>query len=118
MKRSTLIFLMATVVLSVGTASAAHIGLDLETALVEIFQNTDASPCVIGGKNCSGFLSYTVEGGGGAGTLSDGILSPVYDVATIFSIAGNNFIIGIDVPPKYQPTITGRTRWANSLGVL
>lgn len=80
-------------------------GLSLDTSPSAIYQQTAASPCVIGGNNClNGSFPYTVEGPGGSGSLSDGILSPVYSVSAIEAIVGGTaFTMGLDYNQTVDP---------------
>lgn len=91
------------------TAQAALITdgpLTLNTDPVDIFQQTAANPCVIGGNNClNGAFPQTVQNGGGGGTLNSGILSPVYTIAQLQSVIGGGtaFTIGIDYNQSSDP---------------
>lgn len=101
-------FAVALLGLGVSNAQADIIldgGLTLNTSPSVIYQQTAASPCVIGGNNClNGTFDMTVEGGGGSGSLSSGILSPVYDVSEIEGIVGGTaFTIGIDYNQSVDP---------------
>jgi hypothetical protein len=101
----------AVALLALGISSNAQAdiildgGLTLNTSPSVIYQQTAASPCVIGGSNClNGTFDYTVEGPGGAGSLSDGILSPVYDVSDIEAIVGGTtFTMGLDYNQNVDP---------------
>src|SRR5689334_17468153 len=73
-----------------GFATSAHAvlvtdgPLTLNTNPSQIFQQTEAAPCVIGGNNClNGSFPMTIQNGGGGGTLNSNILSPVYQVSAI-----------------------------------
>ena len=102
----------ASVILSVvglsGAASAALItdgALTLDTNPTDIFQQTAASPCVIGGNNClnGAFPMTTVQGGGG-GEVKTGITSPTYSIAAITAVVGTDpFTIGIDYNQANDP---------------
>jgi len=101
-------FAVALLGLGISNARADIIldgGLALNTSPTLIYQQTAASPCVIGGNNClNGTFDYTVEGSGGSGSLSDGIMSPVYDVSDIEGIVGGTaFTIGIDYNQTVDP---------------
>jgi hypothetical protein len=80
-------------------------GLTLNTSPSLIYQQTAASPCVIGGNNClNGTFDYTVAGTGGSGSLFDGILSPVYSVSEIEGIVGGTtFTMGLDYNQTVDP---------------
>lgn len=96
---STALSLIGAIALAAGSASAAT---DLTLAgpvLPVYYQQTAASPCVIGGSNClNGGFPYTNAGTGGAGTLMTE-MSPVYTAAAISSIVPSlsNIIVGIDL---------------------
>jgi hypothetical protein len=110
-RMSRTVFSAFAVVLALGICSNAQAdiiidgGLSLDTNPSVFYQQTAASPCVIGGNNClNGTFAYTVEGPGGSGTLSDGILSPVYSVSDIEAIVGGNtFIMGLDYNQTVDP---------------
>jgi hypothetical protein len=87
-----------------GFATSAHAALVVDGSLTlntdpaQIFQQTAASPCVIGGNNClnNGFPMTEVQGGGG-GEIKTAILSPVYQIAAIIALlGGNTFTVGLD----------------------
>jgi len=79
----------------VGAAS-----LTLEVAPFRAYQQTTNSPCVVGNNSCGPKpllfdpLPYT-QLPNGSGTSYDEE-SPLYTVANIRSIVGNNFFIGAD----------------------
>ncbi len=87
---------VALLLFTAGPAKALNLeGPDLDF----FYQQTAASPCVIGGSNClNGDFPYTNAGTGGAGTLMDE-LSPIYESTVIDSIVGDmsDVIIGIDL---------------------
>ena len=92
-----------------GPASAALIddgGLTLDTDPTVFYQQTEVSPCVIGGENClNPVFDYTVVGPGGDGRL-DEAESPTYAVDDILTLVGaNSFIIGLD----YNQTVNPQT---------
>jgi hypothetical protein len=96
MTKSKLLGLLAVVFLAAGPAKALNLeGPDLDF----FYQQTAASPCVIGGSNClNGGFPYTNAGTGGNGTLMDET-SPVYASTAIDAIVGDmaDVIIGIDL---------------------
>jgi len=102
-------FAMVALALGVTSNAQADIitdgGLTLNTDPSIIYQQTAASPCVIGGNNClNGTFDYTVAGTGGSGSLFDGILSPVYAVSEIEGIVGGTtFTIGLDYNQTVDP---------------
>jgi hypothetical protein len=73
-------------------------GLTLDTAPTTVFQQTAASPCVIGGNNClNGTFPQELAGAGGAGSTFDVINTFFYTVGEISSIiGGTSFTMGID----------------------
>jgi hypothetical protein len=78
------------------SAAAFAVPITLDSNPSTFYQNTEASPCVIGGENCKGNLPYTVAGSGGSGTEFDEY-SPVYAFTDITGLTGTNgFTIGID----------------------
>lgn len=79
-------------------------GLTLDTDPTTFYQQTAASPCVIGGNNClNGSFPYTLVGSGGAGT-TDSATSPSYLLADIYSLlGGNSFMIGLDYNDTADP---------------
>lgn len=104
MKRPNLIRLVAAFALTVGVGAAATITLD--EAPTVFYQQTEASPCVIGGNNCQNdVFQWTVEGSGGGGTESDAE-SPVYSVVSVQNlVGGNQFTVGLDYNDSSQPQI-------------
>ena len=102
---------VATVFGLVAFATSAHAALVVDGSLtlntdpVQIFQQTAASPCVIGGNNClNGAFPMTVQNGGGGGTLNTDITSPTYTVAQIVAAIGSSsFTIGIDYNQSSDP---------------
>ena len=101
-------FAVALLGLGISNAQADIIldgGLTLNTSPSVVYQQTAASPCVIGGNNClNGTFDMTVEGGGGSGSLSSGILSPVYSVSEIEGIVGGtSFTMGLDYNQSVDP---------------
>ena len=90
------------------SASASLItdgALTLDTNPAQIFQQTAATPCVIGGNNClNGSFPMTIQNGGGGGTLNSNILSPVYSIADITAVVGSGgFTVGIDYNQSSVP---------------
>ena len=73
--------------------------LNLITLLPDdlVFQQTSASPCVIGGPNCqNGGFPQTLAGSGGPGTEFDET-SPLYTTAQILDITvSSSFMMGLD----------------------
>ena len=96
-----LFFLLAVI----GRANAAVITLVTLTPVDLVFQQTAASPCVIGGHNClNGGFPYTIAGSGGGGTEFDET-SPLYSTTQITDItASSNYIIALD----YNDTVSGQ----------
>lgn len=100
---------LAFVALTAAPAQAALVvdgSLTLDTDPATIYQQTEASPCVIGGNNClNGSFDYTVVGSGGKGTAEDAD-SPTYLVSDITAVTGSNaFTIGLD----YNQTVNPQT---------
>lgn len=97
-------------VFSAGVSSAAIItdpdsGLWLDPENTTFYQQTAASPCVIGGSNCQNppTFAMTVAGAGGNGSIFDEP-SPLYTATQISDIAGGSaFRIGIDYNQKSTP---------------
>jgi hypothetical protein len=90
------------------SASASLItdgALTLDTNPAQIFQQTAATPCVIGGNNClNGSFPMTIQNGGDGGTLNSNILSPVYNIADITAVVGSGgFTVGIDYNQSSEP---------------
>jgi len=82
-------------------------GLTLDTNPLLIYGQTDAAPCVIGGNNCQngGFPQTTVNGGGN-GTQTGLVPSPIYTLADIQGVIGagqTTFRIGIDYNQNDTP---------------
>jgi hypothetical protein len=104
MKKPNLIRLVAAFALATGAGAAATITLD--EAPTVFYQQTEASPCVIGGENCQNeVFPWTVEGSGGSGTESD-TESPVYSLASIQNVVGGNlFSVGLDYNDSSKPQI-------------
>jgi len=93
MKKFRFFCWLAMVGLAASTASAATIGV---VPAPPFYQNTDASPCVIGGENCKGTIPYTVSGSGGDGSTFDKN-SPTYLISDLMPYTiGSQFSIGID----------------------
>jgi hypothetical protein len=90
----------ASLLVLASAANAALINdgsLTLDTNPSQIFGQTDASPCVIGGNNCQNpaTFAFTDAPTGGNGTVSR--TSPTYNVSQITSIVGgNSFTIALD----------------------
>jgi hypothetical protein len=102
----------AVVALAMGISSNAQAdiitdgGLSLNTSPSVIYQQTEASPCLIGGSNCQNDASfaYTLASPGGSGSLYDGILSPVYSVSQIEGVVGGTtFTVGLDYNQTVDP---------------
>lgn len=91
--------LIGAVVLAGSSANAATVLTLSGPVLDTYYQQTAASPCVIGGANClNGDFPYTNAGTGGAGTLMNEF-SPVYAIAAIESIVPDisDILVGIDL---------------------
>lgn len=86
--------------------NAAIITLITQTPDDLVFQQTAASPCVIGGPNClNGGFPFTVAGSGGGGTEFDE-MSPLYTLAQVTDIVLlSNFTIAIDYNDSVDPQI-------------
>ena len=71
-----------------------------------VFQQTSASPCVIGGSNCqNGGFPYTLAGSGGGGTEFDE-MSPLYTTAQITGVTlSPNFTVALDYNDSSAPQI-------------
>jgi hypothetical protein len=85
-------------------------GLSLDTDPTTFYQQTAASPCVIGGNNClNGDFDYTLAGSGGS--IFD-VDSPFYAVGDITALIGgsNAFTIGLD----YNQTVNAQTLYSFS----
>lgn len=84
-----------------GPVSAALVGpsggLTLDTDPTAFYQQTTASPCVIGGSNCqNGTFPMTLAGTGGGGSTFDST-SPLYTLTQITGVTGSTgFIMGLD----------------------
>lgn len=104
MKKPNLVRLVAAFALAVSAGAAATITLD--QAPTVFYQQTEASPCVIGGNNCQNeAFQWTLEGSGGGGTESD-TESPVYSIASIQNlVGGDQFSVGLDYNDSSEPQI-------------
>jgi hypothetical protein len=73
-------------------------GLTLDTDPATLFQQTAASPCVIGGNNClNGSFPQELAGSGGGGSTFDVTNSFFYTTGQISTVVGGNaFTMGID----------------------
>jgi len=91
------------------TAHAALIvdgPLTLNTDPVDIFQQTAANPCVIGGNNClNGTFPMTTVQGGGGGTTQTNVLSPLYTIAQLQGAIGGGtaFTVALDYNQSVDP---------------
>lgn len=80
-------------------------GLTLNTDPTDFYQQTDASPCVIGGSNCQNPAGFpkTLAGPGGNGSLFTEV-SPLYTTAQITGVTGSSsFIVGFDYNQNVDP---------------
>jgi PEP-CTERM motif len=83
--------------LAAGPAHAGVITLITLTPSDLVFQQTLASPCVIGGNNClNGGFPYTLAGAGGSGTL-DNEVSPLYSLVQVTNVVmSSSFRVALD----------------------
>jgi hypothetical protein len=106
--RST--FALAAAAIAATTVGFASVGahaaaLTLNLSPSTMYQQQNNTPCVIGDPSChnpSGFGSTTVSNG----ATQTNIGSPVYTVQQIRDIAGNGFMVGIDVNTTTHPLAT------------
>lgn len=96
MKKMNILGFLAVAAFSAAPALALNLeGPDLDF----FYQQTTASPCVIGGSNCQnpGTFAFNNAGTGGAGSIFDE-MSPIYEVAAINSIVPDltDITIGVD----------------------
>ena len=101
-------FLAPAIALLLG-AHAAQAGVITLITLAPddlVFQQTAASPCVIGGPNClNGGFPYTVAGSGGGGTEFDET-SPLYATSQVTDITMSTvFQIALDYSDSSSPQI-------------
>ncbi|MEZ5366587.1 MAG: PEP-CTERM sorting domain-containing protein [Bryobacterales bacterium] len=92
------VLLIALVTIAFGSAAQAGvISLITLTPSDLIFQQTAASPCVIGGNNCqNGGFPYTLAGSGGSGSIFDE-MSPLYTLAQVTAVVlSSNFRVALD----------------------
>ncbi|MCB9385950.1 MAG: PEP-CTERM sorting domain-containing protein [Bryobacterales bacterium] len=87
-----------------GAAQAGVISLITLTPSDLVFQQTAASPCVIGGNNCqNGSFPYTLAGSGGGGSVFDE-MSPLYTLAQVTAaVLSANFRIALDYNDTSAP---------------
>jgi hypothetical protein len=93
----------ATVGFASAGAQAAALTLNLDPSTT--YQQQNNSPCVIGDPSChnpAGFGSTTVSND----ATQTNIGSPVYTVQQLRDIAGNGFLVGIDVNTTTHPLAT------------
>lgn len=95
---------LAGFLLSAGYGQSGVITLITLTPEDLVFQQTAASPCVIGGPNClNGGFPYTLAGSGGGGTEFDET-SPLYSLTQVTDITGSsNFTIALDYNDSSVP---------------
>ena len=95
--KSRLLITFLGLLTGVNLAHGALITLVIQAPDDLVFQQTAASPCVIGGQNClNGGFPYTVAGSGGGGTEFDET-SPLYSLTDVTDITQSvNFTIAID----------------------
>jgi hypothetical protein len=82
-----------------GIASAVPIILVLDNTGVPSFQQTDSSPCVIGGPSCNnpaGFGFRNINGADNDGTVDFTESTQSYLVSDVIGVLGSTFNIGID----------------------
>ncbi len=93
-------------VLAATAASAGTITLVVQAPDDAVFQQTAASPCVIGGENClNGDFPYTVAGSGGGGTEFIET-SPLYTIEQVTGITmSTNFTVALDYNDSSNPQI-------------
>ena len=99
MKNRLMMGLVTALSLVVAPVRAGAVPLTLETGVS--YQQQQNRPCVIGDPSChnpAGFDFTLIPVGMSAGTLT----SPVYTLAQLRSVAGNQFSVGIDVNQAQQ----------------
>jgi hypothetical protein len=96
--------LVCAVSVNAATITDPDSGLTLDTDPTEIFGQTAASPCVIGGNNChNGGFPMTLEGSGGSGTTSDVTNGFFYTVGQISGLVSTAFRVGLDYNQTNDP---------------
>lgn len=95
-----------TLLFGLSSAHAGVITLIVQTPQDLVFQQTAASPCVIGGPNClNGGFPFILAGSGGGGTELDET-SPLYTLTQILDVTqSSNFTIAIDYNDSSVPQI-------------
>jgi hypothetical protein len=99
--------LVGAFALAFSAVSAASAAMVLDDNPSFFYQQTAASPCVIGGNNClNGTFPQTVAETGGAGKTSE-YYSPIYDINAIISLVPDieSVTIGIDYNQNVDPQI-------------
>ena len=106
--RHTAIALALVGLAAMGSSAQAVVILTLDNPGSAAYQQTLNSPCVIGDPSCknpAGFDSTTLPSGPVA---SYDATSPTYTVQQIRNVAGDVFLVGIDVNTTTQPLATER----------
>ena len=107
LRRTALAFALVGVA-AMGSTAQAVVILTLDNPGSTAYQQTLNSPCVIGDPSCknpAGFDSTTLPSGPVA---SYDATSPTYTVQQIRNVAGDVFLVGIDVNTTTQPLATER----------
>ncbi len=104
--RPTWLGLFATAALGLSQATAGTITLVILAPDDAVFQQTAASPCVIGGENClNGDFPYTVAGAGGGGAEFVET-SPLYTLDQVLGVTmATNFTVALDYNDSAEPQI-------------
>jgi hypothetical protein len=80
--------------------------LSLDTSGSPTYQQLDNRPCIFGDPSCANPSTFPKTLLAPATSTYSNILSPTYTVGQIRDIAGNNFMVGIDVNTTTQPLAT------------